>query len=88
MQLPDLIIDLFHQTRTSLMLYGVQISAECCNQNNMNDPIYINLMKMMTHSAYKDVRRACIDKLRSPYSHVSLLMMGKRLRDKDEDIRR
>lgn len=45
-------------------------------------------MKMMTHSSSREVRKTCVQHLRAPFSQVSLLMLGKRLRDKDEEIRR
>ena len=44
-------------------------------------------MKLMTHCRYKEVRKACIVNLKAPFSEISLLMLGKRLRDKDESIR-
>ena len=45
-------------------------------------------MKMMTHSPSREVRKACVQHLRAPFSQVSLILLGKRLRDKDEEIRR
>lgn len=83
-----MIRDLFHQTRTNMMLYGVQIAVDISNQNNPNDQVYIELMKMMTHSSFRDVRRTCIDRIKAPFSPITLLLLGKRLRDKDDDIRR
>ena len=88
MKLLDLVRDLFHQTRTNMMIYGVQIAAEICNQNNQSDQMYIELMKMMTHSTSREVRRTCIDRIKAPFSQITLLLLGKRLRDKDDDIRR
>ncbi len=43
---------------------------------------------MMTHCSSRDVRRACIDRIKAPFSPITLLLLGKRLRDKDDDIRR
>ena len=70
------------------MLYGVQIAVEMCNQNNPSDQMYIELMKMLTHCSSRDVRRACIDRIKAPFSPITLLLLGKRLRDKDDEIRR
>lgn len=81
-------IDLFHSQKTTLIIYGIQIASEMCNQSNTNDQLYIHLMKAMTHNRSRDVRRACIQYLRAPFSQVSLVMLGKRLRDKDDEIRR
>ena len=45
-------------------------------------------MKTMTHASSKEVRKAAIQYLRPPLSPVALLFLGKRLRDRDDDIRR
>lgn len=84
----DLVIDLFHSNRATLIIYGIQIACEMCNQSNTHDQLYIHLMKTMTHHSSRDVRRACIQHLRAPFSQISLVMLGKRLRDKDDEIRR
>jgi hypothetical protein len=82
------VIDLFHQTRSSMIHYGVQMAAELCNQSNSEDQLYMHLLKAMTHHRQRDIRRACVVHLRAPFSQMSLIMLGKRLRDKDDEIRR
>jgi hypothetical protein len=90
MLLQDLIIDLFHKVAsTTQMVYGCLMACEVANQANpQGDPIFLNLMKMMTHSSAREVRKTCVQHLRAPFSQVSLLLLGKRLRDKDDEIRR
>lgn len=88
LQLQDLVLDLFHQTRASMVHYGVQIAAELCNQTNAQDQLYMHLLKAMTHHRQRDVRRTCVQQLRAPFSQMTLVMLGKRLRDKDDEIRR
>lgn len=86
--LQDLTIDLFVNSRTTMNLYGVQLAAELCNQTNMSDQLYVHLIKAMTHNRFLDVRRACVQQMRAPFSQMSLVMLGKRLRDKDDEVRR
>lgn len=45
-------------------------------------------MRLMTHSDQREVRKACLHSLKTPLSQISLLFLGKRLRDKDHDIRK
>jgi hypothetical protein len=42
----------------------------------------------MTHSRSKEVRKAAIHSLKAPFSPLSLTFLGKRLRDKDADVRK
>ena len=42
----------------------------------------------MTHSKSREVRRAAINQVRAPFTPQSLIFLGKRLRDKDPEIRK
>lgn len=48
----------------------------------------MQLMKAMTHSKTREVRKTAINAIKAPYSAISLMFLGKRLRDRDADIRR
>ena len=48
----------------------------------------MHIMKVMTHSKLKEIRKEAINSLKTPYSPVCLLFLGKRLRDKDDEIRK
>jgi hypothetical protein len=45
-------------------------------------------MKAMTHSRIKDVRKLAVLSLKHPLSPMTILFLGKRLRDKDDEVRR
>jgi len=45
-------------------------------------------MNIMTHSRLRDVRKAALYHLKTPYSEMALMFIGKRLRDKDDEVRK
>ncbi|CDW89230.1 at hook motif family protein [Stylonychia lemnae] len=81
-------IDMLHSSRSTIQIYGVQLCANMANQNRPNDQLFMNLMNVMTHNKLRDVRKAALHHLQSPFSEVALLFLGKRLRDKDDDVRK
>ena len=45
-------------------------------------------MRVMTHSRLKEVRKEALQHLKAPITPISLFFIGKRLRDKEDDIRK
>jgi steroid 5-alpha reductase family enzyme len=79
---------MLHSTRTLVQTYGVRLAANVCSQTRPNDEAYLYLMKTMTHASSKEVRKATIHYIQAPFSQLTLLFLSKRLRDKDDEIRR
>eukprot|EP00347_Sterkiella_histriomuscorum_P002311 403368647 len=87
-QLSEAVIDMLNSPRSSTQIYGAQLGSEICNQNKQNDQVYLHLMRIMTHSKSKEVKKAVINNLKGPFSQTTLVFISKRLRDKDDDVRR
>jgi len=45
-------------------------------------------MRVLTHSRPKEVRKTALQHLKPPVTPISLLFIGKRLRDKEDEIRK
>lgn len=60
------------------------------NKTGTQDQILMTLMRLLTHSKLKEVRKKILSIMKGDpeFSHVCLFFIGKRLRDKDDEIRR
>lgn len=79
---------MLNNSRTLIQGYGLQICASICKFERRDDNLAIQYFKVMTHSKSKEVKRTAINALREPFTPLMLLFLAKRLRDKDQDIRR